>query len=86
MTGRERYISMVRSVGESIVKNTESIVGTEKYMSGIDINIHLDLGEIPQIDVRRSFYPERYVDEYNVSSSKTEEIKINPEDITYEVK
>lgn len=31
-TDREEYVRQIRAIGESLIKNAESIVGNEKYL------------------------------------------------------
>ena len=60
---RDELIRRVRDIGESIIKNAESIVGTEKYK--YEIHIFADVGEysdFPCISVEKKFLPERYID------------------------
>ena len=59
---RMELITQVREIGESLIKNAESIVGTEKYLNGISISIDFDYFSIPEIDVNKSFYPEKYME------------------------
>ena len=63
---KEFYIKRVKDAGESLIKNAESIVGNEKYF--YDLQIIIDLGiindEIPNIEVRRQFYPEKTIEKW----------------------
>ena len=62
------YIRSVRAVGESLIKNAESIVGSEKYLMGLDISVYLGPGigeEIPEINVTKRFLPEKFVGTQN---------------------
>lgn len=62
---REDIVRQVRAVGESIIKNAESIVGTELYLSGLTIKAEVSCwgSEIPEISISRSFTPEKIVEE-----------------------
>ena len=59
---REEYVRQIRAIGESLIKNAESIVGNEKYLKSIYISVNIDPYEdAPMIDVSKSFVPERLV-------------------------
>lgn len=59
----EDLIRKVRAAGESLIKNAESIVGTEKYIADLRITVDIDAtDEVPTIDISRSFIPERCVE------------------------
>lgn len=62
----EKIVRQIRAVGESLIKNAESIVGTETYLTGIDISVYLEAGidtEPPEINVTKRFVPEKTVEE-----------------------
>ena len=61
--GREDSIRNVRYIGESLIKNAESIVGTEDYVRRIKIQAYIERGLIPHIEVSKEFLPERTVKE-----------------------
>lgn len=59
----EGLIRKVRAAGESLIKNAESIVGTEKYIADLHITVNIDAtDEVPTIDISRSFVPESCVE------------------------
>lgn len=59
---REEYIRQVRYAGESIIKNAESIVGTEKYMGDLKLHVSINPDEsAPTIKIDRTFLPEKFV-------------------------
>lgn len=58
---RESYIRQVRAIGESLIKNAESIVGTEEHLNSIYITAELNLDSAPAINISRTFLPEKYV-------------------------
>lgn len=60
---RDDMVRRVRYIGESLIKNAESIVGTEEYVSGIKIQAFLDCESVPHIEVTKGFLPERAVEE-----------------------
>lgn len=61
---RAAYVRQIRYAGESLIKNAESIVGSEKYLSTLRIAIVIDPDDcIPEIDIHRSFYPEKFIEE-----------------------
>ena len=55
---RNEYIRSVRNIGESLIKNAESIVGDEKYLKEIHISADVVQDGVPSINISRSFYPE----------------------------
>ena len=75
----EEYVREIRNVGESLIKNAESIVGTEKNLKSIYISFDIEtlvmydtanrpcfsefLDGAPEIEVRKTYFPERSVDE-----------------------
>lgn len=63
---KEFLIKRVKDAGESLIKNADSIVGDEKYLC--DLQIIIDLGiindEIPNIEIRRQFYPEKTIEKW----------------------
>lgn len=59
----EDLIRKIRAAGESLIKNAESIVGTEKYIADLRITVDVDAtDEMPSINISRSFVPERCVE------------------------
>lgn len=59
----EGLIRKVRAAGEGLIRNAESIVGTEKYLVKISLSIDLTCDdEIPTIDISRSFVPDRIME------------------------
>ena len=59
---RKDLIRQVRYVGESLIKNAESIVGTEEYLKDVYIYVTLGVDVAPTINVRRSFVPEQFME------------------------
>ena len=63
---REQTINIIRKIGKTIAANAESIAGTEKFLTRIDISTSIVLDssyEIPEINVSRSFFPDKYFNE-----------------------
>ena len=63
--GNKEFVRQIREAGESLIKNAESIVGSETYLSGLKINIECFTGEMIEpleITVTKSFYPEKYIE------------------------
>ena len=59
----EEMIRQVREAGESLIKNAESIVGSEEFLQSIDITVYINPVErIPSINVSKEFLPERYIE------------------------
>lgn len=59
----EEMIRQVREAGESLIKNAESIVGSEEFLvDGMTVTVSINIREqAPTIEVRREFLPEMYV-------------------------
>lgn len=55
----EVYVRQLIAVGETLIKNAESIAGTEKYVHGINVSIFLSPDEIPNINISKDILPER---------------------------
>lgn len=64
---REEGIRQIKEIGESLILNAESIVGTEKYLCNICIRAEIDPGTIPKIDISRTFFPEGCLERNNKS-------------------
>ena len=65
---REQRINLIRAIGETIRENAESIAGTEKFLTRIDISTSIVLdSEIPEINITRSFFPDKYFNENIIS-------------------
>lgn len=62
---REEGIRQIKEIGESLILNAESIVGTEKYLCSICIQVEISPGTIPEIDISRTFFPEGYLERNN---------------------
>lgn len=53
-------VSNLRACAECIIKNAESIVGTEKFQRGPRVTITLDISEAPNINIDKDIMPESY--------------------------
>lgn len=62
---REEGIRQIKEIGESLILNAESIVGTEKYLCNICIRAEIAPGTIPKIDISRTFFPEGCLEKNN---------------------
>ena len=60
---RDKLIRKIQQIGESLIRNAESIVGTEEYITAITINCYPCVvdDELPEIRISKSFVPENYV-------------------------
>lgn len=58
---RDELVREVRHVGESLIKNAESIVGEERYLIGltVTIDVSVDGNEATSVNISRDFLPER---------------------------
>jgi hypothetical protein len=63
-------ITNLKACAETIIRHAESIVGTEPFVKGLMVTIHLNPGEDPTINVDKDFSPEFYTksvdDDYRV--------------------
>lgn len=59
-------VRQIRAVGESLIKNAESIVGDEKILNDLYINVTFCVNRLdaamPDITITKSINPEQYVD------------------------
>ena len=61
---KDELIHQIRYIGESLIKNADSIVGNEKYILGISISANVSIKDhVPYIHVEKDFLPELYLDE-----------------------
>ena len=58
---RELFIKRVKDIGESLIKNAESIVGSEEYIVSINIMANINLDEVPSINISKDILPENSV-------------------------
>lgn len=59
---REEGIRQIKEIGESLILNAESIVGTEKYLCSVCVRAEIDPRTVPKIEISRTFFPEREVE------------------------
>ena len=60
---KDELIHRIQYIGESLIRNAESIVGNEKYICNINISVNaLNEDNIPTIRIEKEFLPERYLD------------------------
>lgn len=53
----------IREIGESLIKNAESIVGNEEYLASIYISADITTTDShPVVRVEKEFYPEKYIE------------------------
>ena len=62
---REEGIRQIKEIGESLILNAESIVGTEKCLCSICIRVEINPGTFPKIDISRTFFPEGCLERNN---------------------
>ena len=63
MASKEDLLRNVRYIGESLIKNAESIVGTEEILNHLVIRTYIPIGddEVPSVKIEKIFIPEQYV-------------------------
>lgn len=60
---KDELIHQIQYIGESLIRNAESIVGNEKYIFNINISVNaLNEDNVPTIHIEKDFLPERYLD------------------------
>lgn len=67
MATKDEMVRNVRYIGESLIKNAESIVGSERFVSKIEITAEVRTSPevLPIINTRKEFFPERFVEEFD---------------------
>lgn len=59
----DEWIRQIREAGESLIKNAESIVGSERYLMGLDVSVNINANdEAPEITVMRRFMPDKFIE------------------------
>lgn len=63
---RDKLIRKIQQIGESLIRNAESIVGTEGYITQLTISCYPCVcdDEVPTIHISKSFAPENYVSDH----------------------
>lgn len=68
MTTEERHEELIRQlkeVGESFIKNAKGIVGSDEYLTGLELRVVFDVyNALPEIKLVRTFLPERTIERY----------------------
>lgn len=68
MTTEERHEELIRQlkeVGESFIKNAKGIVGSDEYLTGLELSVVFDVyNALPEIKLVRTFLPERTIERY----------------------
>lgn len=64
---REVLVQKIRAIGQSLIDNAESIVGTESHLSRLVITCYPSPfdDEVPEISVKKSFVPETWTERMN---------------------
>lgn len=52
----------IREIGETLIKNAESIVGNEEYIKSIYISAEVSTTEDPIVRVEKEFWPEKFIE------------------------
>lgn len=61
----EDLVNELISCATSIIKNADSIIGTEEKLADLTVHIYMHPGEPARINVDRDFYPEDINDLYS---------------------
>ena len=60
---KEELIARIKECGQSLIDNAESIVGNEKTLQKINIDIDVDsIDRVPTINIRREIIPEKWLE------------------------
>lgn len=59
---KQELVRCIQDIGESLIKNAESIVGSEKYLKNIYISVNLNDQEEPSVEVTKEFLPEKFIE------------------------
>ena len=54
----QRLVDELKRAAETIIKNAESMIGTEKSLGDVQVTIYLRPHEVPRINVDKDVYPE----------------------------
>ena len=69
MTTEERHEELIRQlkeVGESFIKNAKGIVGSDEFLTGLELHVVFDIEDyFPEITLERRFVPERTIERLN---------------------
>ena len=83
---RELFIKRVRDIGEFLIKNAESIVGSEEYIVSINIRANINFDEVPSINISKDILPENSVnaETYNMNENRPYNATLKPSKNDYE--
>lgn len=59
---KQELARRIKEIGESLIKNAESIVGNEQYVKSIYISAKVSTSDDPVIELDKEFWPERFID------------------------
>lgn len=64
MYTREELLEQIKQCGQSIIDNAESILGNERYFTGVTISFDIfrNANLIPDIEIKRQFTPELQIE------------------------
>lgn len=70
----QEFIRRIKEIGESLIKNADSLVGNEKFIHGINITININPfnNEIQTINVNKEYVPEGYINRVTNTKYKGE--------------
>lgn len=60
---REERLKQLKRIGQTIIDNAESILGTEEFRTGLIITATLNPKEVPELKIERTFIPEGVIRE-----------------------
>ena len=59
---KQELVRRIQEIGESLIKNAESIVGSEQYVKSINIYADISTTKDPSVEVAKEFWPEKFVE------------------------
>ena len=60
---REEMIERIKSCGQYIVDNAETILGTEKYITDLYVTCNFfDRSQVPYVSINKDVVPDNYIE------------------------
>ena len=59
---KQELARRIKEIGESLIKNADSIVGNEQYIKSVYISAEVSTSKDPVIEIDKEFWPEMFID------------------------
>lgn len=59
---KQELVRRIQEIGESLIKNAESIVGNEQYVKSINIYADISTTKDLSVEVTKEFWPEKFIE------------------------